>query len=94
MAHKNTPNEVNYQDIVFEQVASTGIHGWVVQRAENSELTVQIRNELIISPDMIAGGYDINSGIKELVCCTGSQPHPAGSILAIAYNEVNVVFST
>ena len=43
---------------------------------------------------MIPGGYNTNPKIKDPLRCPGSHPPPAGSILAIAYNEVNIVFST
>jgi hypothetical protein len=94
MAHEDTAHEIDYQDVALEQVASTGIHGRVVQWAENSKLTVQTGDELIVSPDMIAGGYDIDSTIKEFLCRTGSQPQTTSCVLAIANNEVNAVFST
>jgi hypothetical protein len=93
MAHKNAPHEVNYEDTILEQVASTGIHGRVIQRAEDSKLTVQTGNKLVISPDMIAGGYDIDSGIEEFFCRTGSQPQTASRVLTIAYDEVDIMFA-
>ena len=94
MAYENAPEEADYQGTALQQVATTGIRRRVIQRAENGQFAVEVGNDLLVCPDMIARGDHIDPGIKELACCTEGQPYPPGSILAIAHHKVNLVFIT
>ena len=49
----------------------------------------QVRHDLFLIPDVIAGGQDIDSPIEQFIGNLGRDAKPAGGILAVQNREID-----
>ena len=63
--------------------------GAVVVRAEHPLVRLEVRVDLLLVPDVVAGGDDVHAGGQDRVGGRRGQPHPAGDVLAVGGHEVD-----
>ncbi len=60
----------------------------IIVRAQNSFLGVEVRDDLALVEDVVAGGDRVRPGIEELVADLGRDAEAAGGVLAVDDDEV------
>jgi hypothetical protein len=63
----------------------------IVGRTQQAHLLVDTGQHFLFVPNMVAGGNDIDPGIKEFPDRIGGDPETGGGIFAVGDNQINIV---
>ena len=74
-----------------DQIAAAGHSGREVQRAQDGHVGIEAGENILLRPDVVARGDDVNVIIQELLRGADGQAETAGGVLAVGDDQVNPV---
>ena len=87
--HEHAPDDIDYQDVLENEVAAARQAGWEVEGPQDGGLRVQVLDDLLLVPDVVPGGDHVHSRIQKLIRCAGGKPESPGAVLGVSDNEIN-----
>ena len=67
--HERASYKVYHHNVVLDDVTPARDAGRVVIRPDNRCVRIQIGDDLLVGPDMVSGGDNINAVIEKFPCC-------------------------
>ncbi len=90
--HESTALEADDERAVGHDCAAARGGLRIVERAQDRCLAIHVRHHVLVVPDVVAGGDDVDAGVEQLFGHLGRDAETGGGVLAVANDEINLVF--
>jgi hypothetical protein len=94
VADEGTPHQVDDDRLVSHNETTPWSPGRIVERPQYRERPIEMRYDLFLRPDMVAGGDYVSAGIQQFLRCFESYAGAMSRVFTIAHDEINGVFTT
>ena len=92
-SHEHSSHQVHHEYVAHLTIAAAGNAGGVVQGAQDENILLQVRDDLLLVPDMASGGNDRHAVAEKLLGGLYGKPEATSRVLSIGHHQIDGVFA-